>query len=109
MRYRVTIDSYVLTEHFDPLHLGPIPGTTTVAELDTDSGGGKDIWWGYLSMREEQKMSSLEVDDPYRVLEGEDESEAVKFREAINLFLRFLAGEGRDNFRRVTAMQELSK
>lgn len=102
MNYKVTVASYVLN-HTD---LGPIPGTIVEKEFDTNKGVGQTIWWGYLQMREGQKSKPLSMDDPYRVKLTENDSEKNKFREAINIFYRYLAGEGRDNYVQVLSIKE---
>jgi hypothetical protein len=76
---------------------GFVPGTERDMTLDTKSGLGKNIWWGYLEMREEQKKTPVPDDSPSKVHLPDTESEQNKFREAINLFFRYLAGEGSDN------------
>ncbi len=78
-----------------------IPDTERAEVLDTESGPGKEIWDGYLKMCREQK-SAPPLDDShwYKIRVPEDskpENEINRFREAINIFMRFLAGEGRDN------------
>ena len=104
MNYQVILDSYAIgNERLAALNLPPIPGTTLVMELDTESGLGKEIWWGYLQMRERQKKEPAQF--PYRVTLAETAPEIDKFREAINIFFRFLAGEGRDNGQQVTKIE----
>lgn len=102
MNYKVTVASYVLG-HKD---LGPIPGTKVEKEFDTDDGIGQTIWHGYLQMRQLQKEKPLAENDPYKIKLTEKDKEIDKFREAINLFYRFLAGEGRDNYVQVFSIKE---
>ena len=105
MRYKVTLDAYVIGgPALEQLPLPPLPGTTKVVELDTESGSGMEIWHGYLQMRQAQKV--VQPSDSWaRVKLTEKDSEIDKFREAINIFFRYLAGEGRDNGLQVTKIE----
>lgn len=103
MRYSVTLAGRPIlgnSRTIDPGTLPFIPETEQEVTLDTDSGAGQVIWDGYLQMREAQKKQPLPDDDWMKVRVPEDadpKNEIHKFREAINIFLRFLAGESRDN------------
>jgi hypothetical protein len=64
----------------------PIPRTKTNIEIwDTDEGPGKMVWDGYLQMNQ-ANPPELNLDN---------------FRTALNRFLMFIQGEGRDNYQRV--------
>ena len=106
MKYQVILDSYPIgNERLAELCLPPIPGTTRVITLDTANGLGKEIWYGYLSMREDQKKTPSVY--PYKINQPETAPEIDKFREGINMFFRFMAGEGRDNAQQVTQIEVL--
>lgn len=106
MKYDVTLASYVICGSH-PATLGPIPGTFQKVVLDTESGAGKEIWHGYLQMREQQKKTGVKVGWPFAGIEQTEKvTEIRKFAEAINLFFRFMAGEGRDNCHRVHTITE---
>lgn len=97
MRYKVLIEGYpMLGLAADKMHLPAIPGTAQELILDTQEGLGKTIGEGYLRMQGIQGGTA--VNDERR-----------KFREAINAFCRFLAGEGRDNCNQVTSIDEADK
>lgn len=109
MKYRVTLDGYVIGgPALDRLNLPPIPGTTQVVELDPDDGPGQVIWHGYLQMRTWQEKEQRDPDDWATVKLKSDAPEIDKFREAINIFCRFLAGEGRDNGNQVTKIEPIN-
>jgi hypothetical protein len=100
MKYKVTLAGRVICRPDVMRTLPFIPGTEQVVFLDTDSGAGQTIWHGYLHMREEQKKTSLSDNDWRKIRvpeDGKPENEIYKFREAIDIFTRFLAGNGRDN------------
>ncbi len=112
MKYKVTIDSYVLGNHLvDAMRLPPIPGTTKTMILDTNSGMGREIWYGYLQMRMEQKRQPTPPDSRNwnTVKQPETASEKIKFTEACNIFFRYMAGEGRDNGKQVTQIIETNE
>ena len=107
MTYDVTLASYLTT--CDPDRNGPIPGTENETVLSTESGLGLTIWHGYLEMRTRQNETGIKAGWPWAGIELTDKDpEKDNFREAINLFLRFLAGEGRDNCQRVYRISEIS-
>jgi hypothetical protein len=89
--------------------VGFIPGTDWVLELDTTNGMGADIWNGYLEMRESQKTSPPPT--PWAKIKVADdnnpEHEINRFEEAINIVMRFCAGEGRDNCLAVKSITRL--
>ncbi|HEY4511661.1 MAG TPA: hypothetical protein VJH55_02360 [Candidatus Paceibacterota bacterium] len=98
MKYNVTLASRVICNDAESLPF--IPGTDKKVELDTDSGAGQEIWWGYLRMREKQKTQNLKDGDWQKIkvpADNDPRNEVNKFREAINIFMRFMTGEGRDN------------
>lgn len=100
MKYEVTLASRVICRPDIMRTLPFIPGTDRTVTLDTNSGMGRDIWWGYLKMRGAQKKNPLGDEDwaKIRIPEcGDPRQEIRKFREAIDIFFRFMAGEGRDN------------
>jgi hypothetical protein len=108
MKYKVTLASFAICNPAIARTLPAIPGTNYQVFLDTASGLGRDIWFGYLQMRQDQKGKKLDEDDPYRIRvpeDGKPENEIHKFREAIDLFMRFLAGDGRDNCPAVEAIE----
>jgi hypothetical protein len=77
-----------------------IPGTDREVVFDTGSGVGREIWYGYLATWQEQKKTPPPEDDwmKIRVPESGDATQEInKFREAINIFMRFLVGLGADN------------
>ena len=102
MKYKVVLVAKVICNEKTEREKGVIfiPGTEKDSVFDTDSGPGLEIWRGYLSMRETQKRSPLVPDDWSKIRVPEDakpENEIHKFREAINLFFRYLADGMRDN------------
>lgn len=104
-RYRLTLDSYAMGR----VKYGPIPGTTMILDIDLNNPDKKagEIWHGYLWMREEQKKHPVSSRSPCKVKLTEDTPEIDKVREAFDLFFRFLAGEGRDNWLQVTHIEAL--
>ena len=102
MTYAVTLASYPIC-NLPPDTVGPIPGTEHRIVMDTTVNIGKTIWHGYLQMREEQKRTPAVGWS--KILLTEKDSELEKFREAVNLFFRFLAGEGTDNCKRVQLIE----
>ncbi len=111
MKYRITLASYAICNLDIMRTLPSIPGTERKVVWDTHEGFGKEIWHGYLRLRDEQKGQNLSDLDWFKVRIKEDtevENEIHKFREAINIFMRFLAGEGRDNCTQVKAIELFS-
>ncbi len=92
MKFTITLahfvrDSVVLngTEWYPT----PIPGTVTKPGVwDTGTDAGKLVWDGYLQMR------------------GAHELSVSTFRTALNEFLMFMQGLGRDNYQRVYRITE---
>ena len=108
MRYNVILASRAICRKDMMKGLSFIPNTEKEIIMDTESGIGQEIWFGYLQMREAQKAHQLPDDCWHKVHVPEDsnpENEIHKFREAINIFFRFSAGEGRDN---CLAVKEIS-
>lgn len=108
MKYNVTIAGRVICRPDIMRMMPPIPNTEQKVVLDTDSGLGKIIWHGYLYMRECQKKQPLPDDDWAKIRVPEDsnpKNEINKFREAIDIFMRFQAGEGRDNCNSVVTIE----
>jgi len=105
MPYKVTLDNYPITTLDRPVP--PIPGTTRVLVLSLSEGLGKDIWYGYLELRTDQRRQSLADNDPFRVKLTEQDTEIDKFREAVNLFHLFSALDSRDNCQQVTRIEEV--
>lgn len=108
MKYNVTLAGRVICRSDVMRTLPFIPGTEQRVVLDTSSGPGLEIWRGYLQMRQNQKSNPLPDDSWMKIRIPEDanpENEIHKFREAIDIFCRFLAGEGRDN---CNAVKEIS-
>lgn len=67
----------------------PVPGTITKPGVwDTETDAGKLVWDGYCQMR------------------GSKELSVSTFRDALNEFLMFLQGLGRDNYQRVYRITE---
>ncbi|TAK57086.1 hypothetical protein EPO17_02900 [Patescibacteria group bacterium] len=100
MTYRVVLAGRPICRPDIMRSLDFIPGTEQEMVLGTDSGLGRMIWHGYLDMRQAQKSQKIAEDDWRKIRVPEDakpENEIHKFREAIDLFCRFQAGEGRDN------------
>ena len=100
MKYRVTLVGRVICRLDVMMTLPDIPGTEKEVVMDTGSGPGKDIWFSYLQIRQEQKGLEIADDDWAKVREPESDDparEIHKFREAIDLFMRFLAEGSRDN------------
>lgn len=104
MKYLVTLASYPIG--IDPALTGPIPSTLRDIAFDTDAEPGNLIWAGYLKMVEQQDAAGKKVGwPPYTTInQPSDAPELVRFTEAINLFCRFMAGEGRDTCDRVHAI-----
>lgn len=108
MKYKVTLAGYVIC-HIHPDEIGPIPNTDQEIILDINKEMGREIWWGYLMMRENQKKTGIKAGYQFAGIElSENDPEIDKFREAINLFCRFMAGEGRDNCNRVRKIEKIS-
>ncbi len=97
MRFKVLVEGYpMLGSAADGMYLPAIPGTAQELVLDTKDGLGKTILDGFLEMHGDQPNSVIQ-------------DERGKFREAINGFCRFLAGEGRDNCNQVTKITEVTE
>lgn len=108
MKYRVTLDAYVIGGPAMPKHLPPIPLTTIVMIMDTEDEThmAKDMWDGYLEMREKQaKNPPKHKDDWATIKKTANDPPEQQFREAVNIFMRFMAGEGRDNCLQVTKIE----
>ena len=101
MRYKIVMAAVpILGSWEDQRTMSTIPGTEKDLLMDTASGIGKEIWFGYLSMRKEQKVNPPDNNSWWKIRVKEDnepKNEIHKVREAVNLFFRFMAGEGRDN------------
>lgn len=100
MKYVVTLAGRAICRPDVMRTLPFIPGTEQQVVLDTDSGPGREIWQGYLQMREQQKINPPSDDDWVKIrvpADADPANEIHKFREAIDIFCRFTAGEGRDN------------
>lgn len=102
MKYDITLASYAIC---NPPSNIPIPGTEKTLQLDTETGMGKIIWWGYLEMRTAQEKNPTN-DEAIRVKVPHTQPEIEKFEEALNIFNRFMAGEGRDNCYRVQSIRQ---
>lgn len=108
MRYKVVLAGRAICRPDMMRMIDFIPGTEQTVEFDTASGAGQEIWWGYLQLRQDQKGKVLDDDDWRKVRVPEDsdpKNEIHKFREAVDLFFRFLAGEGRDNCNQVKSIE----
>ena len=106
MLYKVTLDAYPTgNSRLKELNLPPIPGTTRTLVFDTRYELGKIIWDGYQEMQRDQLS-----EQPYHTSNQStaDDTEIKRFRSAINVFLRFLAGEDRDNCNQVTHIEPIT-
>ncbi len=123
MKYRITTASFPCIgannslEHLAKYgqfeaarYCGAIPNTEFTVELDTANGPGKDIFDGYIAMRAEQKRRTqpLAINDWTRVRLKEDASEENQFKEAFEMFSRYMAGEGQDTFKLVTKIEAVT-
>ena len=100
MKYRVVLAARAICRPDIMATMPDIPGTEQTMSLDTSSGLGKQIWHGYLGMRQEQKDRVMDDGDWMKIRQPESADparEIHKFCEAVNIFMRFLAGESRDN------------
>lgn len=105
MIYKVTIAGYAICRHDMMRTLPHIPDTEQEKVFDTDSLEYKLIWDGYIELRESQKSKPVHDDEWSKVRVSEDGEHIDQFREALNLFMRFLAGEGRDNCNQVKSIE----
>jgi hypothetical protein len=97
MRYNVILAGRPIVRE-DIIETMPfIPNTEQTIIFDTDSFPTKDIWYGYLQTREQQKGKNPDPMDWTTVKCKSTDPEINKVRECINQFARFMAGEGRDN------------
>ncbi len=88
MKYELTTAVYPMGKTDFPF----VPGTERTQTLDSESGLGKTVWEGYLSMQKGKKP----------VLNADN------FSTAMNSFFRFLAGEGRDSWPQVRNIREVA-
>lgn len=92
MRFKVLIEGYPnLGPAAEAVRIPAIPGTAQELLLDTRHGIGQTILSGFCEMR------GIEAVD--------EESESSILREAVDVFCRFLAGEGSDNCNQVTRIE----
>ena len=107
MNYKVTLDAHVVgNERLAALRLPPIPGTTRIVQLNPHEGTGKMVYDGYLEMFEDQKTKPTSF--PYKINRTEQDKEAQRFEEALNIFFYFVeGGEGRDNCTQVTRIEAM--
>lgn len=107
MNYRVTLDAHVIgNERLAALRLPPIPGTTRILQLNPHKGFGKTVYDGYLEMFKDQKFKPASF--PYKINRTEQDKEADRFQEALNIFFYFVEGaEGRDNCTQVTRIEAM--
>ena len=111
MKYRVTLASYAICNWELMRTLPPIPGTEKEVVWNTHDGFGSQIWRRYLQLREEQKGQNISDVDWSKVRIKEDreaENEIHKFREAINIFMRFLVCGNRNTCTQVKEIELLS-
>jgi hypothetical protein len=100
MRYRVTLAAVPVLRSTCGIQAMFVPGTDQVMELSPSTGLGNIIWEGYVEMREAQKKRPLSKDSLAKINVPETSDVAGQmdqFREAVDLFMRFLVGDGRDN------------
>jgi hypothetical protein len=100
MRYKVTFAQKAIMKGRAMSQMPFIPETEREVTFDTDSGPGQSIWTGYLQMRGWQQEKPLRDDDWRKIrvpADANPANEIHKFREALNLFMRYSAGDGASN------------
>jgi hypothetical protein len=106
MRYQIVLASRPITRL--PVNELPfIPGTDRVIIFDTALRIYKGILSGYLTMREAQKTQNLDDSDWNKIKVTEEAPEEEQVKEAVNIFMRFLAGTARDNCECVRSIEAI--
>ncbi|MBC7981591.1 hypothetical protein H7X65_00775 [Candidatus Parcubacteria bacterium] len=105
MKYKVTIAGYAICRPDIMFTLPPIPGTHQERIFDTNSPDYAIIWEGYQQLRSAQIKKPCKDGDWMQIKAREDAPHIQQFREALNIFMRFLAGEGRDNCNQVVSIE----
>lgn len=104
MIYKVILAGYAICRPDIMCTLPSIPGTEEEETFNTESPEYEIIWGGYVELRESQKRKPCNPADWECVKVSENAEHIDQFREALNLFTRYLAGEGRDNCKQVKSI-----
>lgn len=105
MTYKVVFAGHAICREDLIDTLPPIPTTEQTQFFKVGSPAHEIIWKGYLELREAQKSRPRAEGDWGKVKVAETADHMLQFREALNIFMRFLAGEGRDNCNRVISIE----
>lgn len=97
MQYRIVLASRPMVKPSLMETMPFVPGTEQTMVFDTESGICKEVWLGYLNMREVQKAHKLDDDDWVKIKVTEVAAEITQIKEAVNIFNRYMVGTSRDN------------